>query len=597
MGSVSNEGKRRQLRRLIRRRQRGAVELGQQADIQIEKLLLRRFDRLLSVKRFVLLWVLLFVVLMVTSVVQTRSLSGYYQALKPAPGGIYSEGIIGTFTNANPIYASGKVDRAVSRIVFSGLLKYDTNNQLTGDLAESWSQGPASTHYVVKLRHNIKWHDGQPFTADDVLFTYDTIKNPVAQSPLYTSWKDIKVSKQDNFTVSFDLPTALSSFPYAITNGILPNHLLKSVPPQQLRSAPFNTQPVGTGPFIWKFIELSGTPGIDLQQNIRFTVNQKYFAGKPKLDGFGITAYFDEKRALGGFKNKQINALAGLESLPGYLAKDASVKAYETPLTTAVMAFFNTSHQPLSDVNVRKALVSSVDRTSYKTVSGATVNLVDGPFLHGQLGYDPSIIEPGFEPTHANQLLDAAGWGVIGADGFRTKDGQTLQLTMRSQNTPQYTAVAQSLQKQWQKVGVKINVQYYDADELQGSIIASHDYDILLYGINIGVDPDVFAYWDSSQATITSAGHLNLSEYKSSAADASLEGARTRSDPALRSVKLRPFLSAWVNDAPAIALYQPNFLYVTRGPVFNYERKSMNTPTDRYFNVNDWMIRQSRQNI
>lgn len=593
---MAKEGKRRRFRRVIRLRRQGALELSQQADQQIEKLLLRRFDRLFSVKRFVLLWVLLFIVLTVASVLQTRALSSYYQTLKPAPGGIYAEGIIGTFTNANPMYASSKVDRSVSRLIFSSLLKYDTNNQLTGDLAQSWSQGPAPTHYVVRLKHNVNWHDGKSFNADDVLFTYNTIKNPNAQSPLYTSWKDIKVTKQDSYTVNFDLPTALSSFPYALTNGIVPAHLLEKIPPLQLRSASFNTSPVGTGPFTWKYLELSGTPGIDLQQRLTFAVNQKYFAGKPKLDGFGLTAYIDEKHALSAFKNKQINALAGLEGLPTDLSHEKSVVVYNTPLTTAVMAFFNNSRSALSNIDVRRALVSGINRADFKTIFSEPVNQVDSPLLHGQLGYDSQITEPGFDEAHANQLLDLAGW-KLGADGFRSKDGQPLQLIMRSQNTPQYKAVAQDLQKQWQKVGVKINVQYYDADELQGSIIAAHDYDILLYGINIGVDPDVFAYWDSSQASITSAGHLNLSEYKSNTADSALEGARTRSDPALRLIKLRPFLNAWVNDAPAVSLYQPNFLYITRGSVFNYQRKAMNTPSDRYYNVNDWTIRQSRQNI
>lgn len=327
-----------------------------------------------------------------------------------------------------------------------------------------------------------------------------------------------------------------------------------------------------------------------------FVGNQKYHDGKPNLDSFNMTCFIDEQRALTGFRTKQINALAGLESVPADLAKDKTVKQYNTPLTTSVMTFFNMSHQPLDNADIRRALVASIDRNNFKTVSGASVIMADSPLLHGQVGYDPTVIQNGFDEARANSLLDSAGW-KRGADGIRSKDGLVLQLNMRSQNTSQYTSVAQNLQKQWQKLGVKINVEYFDADDLQGSIIASHDYDILLYGINIGVDPDVFAYWDSSQASIASAGHLNLSEYKSSAADSALESARTRTDPVLRTVKLKPFLTAWVTDAPALALYQPNFLYITRGPVFNYERKSMNTPSDRFFNVNEWMIRQSRQDI
>jgi ABC-type transport system substrate-binding protein len=128
-------------------------------------------------------------------------------------------------------------------------------------------------------------------------------------------------------------------------------------------------------------------------------------------------------------------------------------------------------------------------------------------------------------------------------------------------------------------------VHYYSNDDIQKAVVPSHDYDILLYGISIGVDPDVFAYWDSSQASLSSQGHLNLSEYKSKAADQALESGRTRTDPELRATKYRGFLTAWANDVPALALYQPNSIYVSRGPVFNFERKAANTSADRFYNV------------
>jgi ABC-type transport system substrate-binding protein len=153
------------------------------------------------------------------------------------------------------------------------------------------------------------------------------------------------------------------------------------------------------------------------------------------------------------------------------------------------------------------------------------------------------------------------------------------------------------LQSQWSKIGVRVDVRYYGGDDLQKAVIPSHDYDILLYGISLGVDPDVFAYWDSSQASLSSQGHLNLSEYKSKAADQAIESARTRADSDLRITKYKVFLNAWVSDAPALALYQPNMIYVSRGPVFNYERKEANRSTDRFYNVNEWMIRQRHQTL
>src|SRR3990167_1171015 len=171
-------------RRLAKRRQKGAKEFTQSADQQIEKLLIRRFDRLVSVRRFILLWVALFILLFLATVVQIRALSPYFQSLQPAPGGLYTEGLIGSFTNANPLYANSTADTAVSRLVFSGLLKYDRENKLTGDLAEGWQVSPDGKRYTVTLRQGVRWHDGRPFTADDVVFTYRTIADPQARSPV-----------------------------------------------------------------------------------------------------------------------------------------------------------------------------------------------------------------------------------------------------------------------------------------------------------------------------------------------------------------------------------------------------------------------------
>jgi len=586
----------RRWRRRFNRRRRGAIQLGQQADASIEKLIIRRFDRLVSVRRFVLLWVGLFVLLILISVAQLRNLSAYYQVLKPVPGGLYNEGLVGSFTNANPIYATGAADTAVSRLVFSGLFKYNDDNQLVGDLANGWTLSANQTDYVVHLKKNIFWQDGRPFTADDVVFTYHTIQNANAQSSLISSWKDITVTKQSTYSVNFSLPNPLSSFPYALTNGILPAHLLKSVPPEQLRSAAFNTAPVGTGPFELKFINVTGNTTADRQQRIALAAYDRYYAGAPKLDGFSIITFSDDNHLIAAFKQKQLNAITGLESVPAELAGDSSVQTYTTPLTSAVMAFFNNSRPLLSDANVRKALEESVDRAQLESLFDTPVKPVDGPLLRNQLGYDPSIVEASYNFAAASQTLDQAGW-TVGQGGIRYKNGQPLSFVLKSQDTPQYTRVAEFLQRQWAKLGVKVTAQYYDADDLQSIVIANHDYDALLYGINIGVDPDVFAYWDSSQASVSSQGHLNLSEYKSAAADQALEAGRTRSDPAVRVLKYKAFLTAWVQDVPALALYQPNLLYITHGPVFNYQRKADNGELDQFYNVNQWEVRQQKQDI
>lgn len=590
-----NDSTKRNIVKKLRRQKSTAVSLTQQADQKIENLLIRRFDRLASVRRFVFLWVLLFLVMILAGVFQIRGLSAYYQVLRPVPGGLYTEGLIGNFTNANPLFATGAADTAVSRLVFSGLFKYDTNNQLVGDLAKDYTLNDSQTRYTVHLKQGLTWQDGAPVTADDIVFTYRTIQDIESQSPLYSSWQGISVTKQSDYTINFDLPNALSSFPYSLVNGIIPAHLLRGIPSEQLRSIPFNTSPIGTGPFEWKFIEVTGDNPDTRQQRISLSAFDGYAGGRPKLDGFNLITFGGDQRMVDAFKRKQISAMSGLENVPGAL-DGKNLQFYITPLTSEVMVFFNMSQPIMNDAAVRRALTLATNRGLISSLFDEPVKLADSPLLKGQLGYDRKLVEPGYNLTEANQLLDKAGW-VKGPDGTRAKDGQQLTFILSAQDSPNYTKTAQFLQKQWHRLGVKLQVQYYGQDDIQASVVNNHDYDALLYAINIGVDPDIFAYWDSTQASITSQGHLNLSEYKAAAVDQAVEAGRTRADPQVRAVKYKTFLRQWVKDLPAIALYQPNYLYISRGEVFNFESKSFNSGADRFYNVNNWMIRQKRQTI
>lgn len=591
-----NEGTKKRYARKLRRQRKTAAALGQQADEKIENLLIRRFDKLVTVRRFVFLWITLFLVLMLAGVYQIRSLSAYYQTLRPVPGGLYTEGLIGNFTNANPLYATGAADTAVSRLVFSGLFKYDSTNKLVGDLAKDYTLNDAQNRYTVHLKRNLVWHDKQPLTADDVIFTYKAIQDIEAQSPRYSSWQGIKVSKLDAYTINFDLPNPLSDFPYSMINGIVPAHLLKDIPSEQLRSAPYNTAPVGSGPFEWKFVEVIGNNPDDRQQRISLSAFKNYTGGEPKLNGFNLITFSNDQQMLKAFKNKQITAMSGLENVPQDLSADKNIQVYVTPLTASVMVFFNNSRPILNDASVRRALISGTDRSQLSSLFNEPVQLVDSPLLKNQLGYDRTLVQPGYNLEEANQLLDKAGW-IRGSDGVRTKDKQSLTFIMSAQDSLNYTKTAQFLQRQWKKLGVKLQVQYYGREDLQSSVVSNHDYDALLYAINIGVDPDVFAYWSSTQASITSQGRLNLSEYKSAAADQAVEAGRTRSDPAIRTVKYKAFLTQWIKDLPAMGLYQPNYIYISRGPVFNYERKAANSGADRFFSVDEWMVRQKRQTV
>src|SRR5665213_965678 len=232
-------------RRIFRLRRRQIEGLGVQAEKNIDRHFINRLVRLLQVRRFVITWILLLVLIIGSVIIQTDVLSGYYQSLQPVPGGVYTEGILGDFTTANPLFATGQVDGAISKLVFAGLFNYNQSNQLMGDLASSWSVSPSGTVYTVNLKPNLVWQDGQPLTSKDVVFTYQTIQNPNVQSPLNANWQGVTVAAVSPLTVTFTLANPLSSFLNSLTNGIIPEHLLASVPAAELISANFNTDPVG----------------------------------------------------------------------------------------------------------------------------------------------------------------------------------------------------------------------------------------------------------------------------------------------------------------------------------------------------------------
>lgn len=361
----------------------------------------------------------------------------------------------------------------------------------------------------------------------------------------------------------------------------------------QLRSVSFNTtSPVGSGPFKWEAVEVSGLTPETREHNIALIPNIDYHHGRPKLGRFIIRAFNDEKRMIRSFGDRELDAALGFDTIPDQFKDEPTIHEHNVPLTGGVYVFFKNSHDVLKDAKVRQSLVMAANTKEIVGRLGHPVLSVHGPLLKSHLGYDKDLVQYGHNIQEANRLLDEAGWKQ-GEDGLRSKDGKQLAFQLYSQSTGDYTTVTTALQKQWRAAGVNVEVLLQQDSDLQ-TTIAFHNYDALLYGVSLGVDPDVFAYWHSSQADIRASNRLNFSEYQSSAADNALEAGRTRLDPQLRVIKYKPFLEAWRTDAPALALYQPSFLYLTRGKVYGFEPKTFNAGTDRFGNVHEWMIRQER---
>lgn len=579
----------RHVRKQLQRQQRQVEDLSQSAEKGIERNLFRRFERLRPVRRFMAGWILLCFLIIACLIVQTVHLSTYYQRVEPIPGGIYSEGIVGTVSNVNPIYATSDVDSSLSRLLFAGLFTYNTNNQLTGDLASGYKVSSDGKAYTVTLKPHETWQDGKPLTSADVAFTYQTIEDPDAQSPLLSSWQGVKVSTPTARTVVFNLPSPLAAFPNNLTTGIIPKHILNSVPVADLRSADFNTvSPVGAGPFGWHGLQVSGTDPSNAEEQVALLPFAEYVGGQPKLSEFIVHTYASQTALQQAFQSGQLTAAAGLEQPP---AKQPFT-THSLLLTAGTYVFFKTSNGVLSDTKVRQALVAASQPHVIRDNLGYMTHPVMEPLLEGQLAFNTSYEQKANDVVAAKSILAQDGW-TPGAKGLVYKNGQPLTFNLVAVDTPEYRQVTKELRAEWKAVGANVNIDLESSADYT-TTLTGHDYDATLYGISIGTDPDVFVYWDSSQADVRSANRLNLSEWKNPTADTALEAGRTRLDPKLRTIKYAPFLQAWQQDAPALGLYQPRYLYVTRGALYGLTTHAINNSTDRFDNVQNWEVRTAK---
>lgn len=548
------------------------------------KFIVRRFVNLREVRRHAAGWLLLLGALSAVTLWQSQVASQAYTAPVASEGGVYTEGVFGAIDTMNPLFATTPAERSASRLLFANLLTYDEKNDLVGELAQSWSADDTGKIYTLRLKAGAKWHDGVPVTADDALFTFNLIKNADTRSPLYASWRNIGVEKVDDLTIKFTLPVSYAAFTSSLVMGILPQHVLKDVHPSQMRTDGYNRAPkVANGAF--QFQDLTS---VDIDRNhylVRMTANPSFVMGKPKLTGFQLHAYKDSEdmprafasQEVAGLNNIGINQVGSLGSTQNYVRVDA-------PLYNGVYAFLRTDAPLLSDTRVRQALQSATNQESILKLFGNHVEALQGPLLPGQVGYREDVMQPNQNIEKAKQLLDAAGWQAR-PDGKREKNGEPLRIRVVTVNSGNYPAVAEEVMRQWAQAGVEFDSLVVKPEDVQQNIIIPRAYDVLIYEIAIGRDPDVFAYWHSSQASTVG---LNLSNYKSPKVDDELESARTRLDVVLREAKYRLFVQQWVNEVPAIALYRPALTYVQNKNVVTFKPRALVDATDRYFNVRNW---------
>lgn len=550
------------------------------------RFIISRWANLRDVRRHALGWLVLAGLLVVATGLQLFWIQDAYSSRQAVSEGTYAEGVIGRIDTVNPIYASTQSERSASYLIFSSLFRYDGSNHLEGDLGLTWKQADEGKTYTVQMRKDAKWHDGKPVTAHDVEFTLRLIKNPQTRSYLRGTWQNVQVRATSAYELEFKLPSPYAPFPHALTFGVLPKHILETVSPVRLREHPFNREPLGSGPFRFRSIQIIN-PDAD-RVVLQVEKNEEYYRGQTKLDRFQLHTYEDHDALRQGFLSREINAANELTSADIRTIKEhaPSTVINDAPIYDGVYAFLKTDSPMLTDVAVRRSLVKATNRSALRKVVDGYASPLEGPLIAQQVNGIEELKQPAFDAAAARSDLEKAGWVL--KNGVREKDGTPLVLNVVAPRLGDFPDLLGELAKQWRSVGVDVKTQVVDTDTFEQNIIKPRAYDVLVSEIALGVDPDVFAYWHSSQASVFG---LNLSDYRSGVADDALLSARSRSEPELRQAKYLGFVSQWHEDAPAVALFQPHLRYVSTDNTHAIDPSSPVVDTlNRYHRLSQWTV-------
>jgi len=549
------------------------------------RFILRRIENVRLVMTEIMIWLAAIALLIAGLGIQYSWNSQGSKKDGAKSGGVYVEGVIGNISTLNPLLAASEPEQAVSRLLFSSLYNYDVTGALHTDLAESMTVKDDKV-YTIKLR-NAVWHDGKKLTAEDVVYTINLIKNPQVRSPLRVNWLDISARAIDDSTVEFMLPAVYAGFSHALTFPVIPKHILQSVSPSSMREADFSSNPVGSGPFAVKRVQTSeSTSSTDV---VRMEPNTKYYGAVSTLSRLELRAYGNESLLVKAVNSGEVSAASGL-SLSA--ADNIKSKQYSTKhwlLNKGVYLLMNNRSQTLQDARVRQALRYATDTSSIRATVGDNVARLDTPILQSQIAQKLPAA-PDYNLDKAKALLKEAGW-TYNQGQWKGKDGRPLAVAVTtSSGRDEYKKIVDALKQQWSKLGVDVQLREIDTSSTTTSFVQSvlqpRDYDALLYELELGADPDVFAYWHSSQA---SASGYNFANYSNRTVDNDLVGGRSRTNSALRAAKYIQFVNQWLNDAPAIGLYQSVGSYVlNNGASIVEPRGSLNTMNDRYADVTTW---------
>jgi peptide/nickel transport system substrate-binding protein len=467
---------------------------------------------------------------------------------KPVHGDTFIEASIGEPSNLLPVLSSDSASSDINQQVYNGLIRYDKDLRLEGELAESWEISDDNLTFTFHLRKGVTWHDGQPFTSADVLFTYQMYINPDVPTSYAEDFLQVaKAEAPDPYTfkVTYEQPYAPALESWG--TPVHPKHLLEG---QDVTKSPLSRSPVGTGPY--KFVKW------DAGEKVELLANPDYFEGKPYIHRIVYRVIPDTSTQ---FLELQAGGLdlMGLTPIQYKTQTDApkfqkNFNKYRYLSFSYTYLGYNLTKELFQDVRVRQAISYAIDKN--EIIDGVLLGLghaATGPYKPDTWVYNEKVKRYAYSPEKAQALLAEAGWLDSDGDGVLDKDGQTLSFTIvTNQGNDLRSKTAEIIQRRLKEVGIEIEIRIVEWATFLKEFIFPGNFDATILGWSGGPEPDQYNIWHSSK---TAPRELNFIKYRNQEIDELLEQGRRTFDQDKRKQIYDRFQEVLAEEQPYTFLY------------------------------------------
>lgn len=531
------------------------------------------------------------VILALSTFVILAEMNDLISVTVPARGGTLTEGGVGTPRFINPLLATSPTDEDLTSLVYAGLLR-EKDGTYEGDAAEHYEISDDGLTYTFHLREGLTFHDDEPLSAADVVFTIERAKDPEARTTRRTDWEGVSVEAPDERTVIFKLPHAYAPFLENATLGILPRHIWENVPAQEFPFSEYNTHPIGSGPYRVRDVTIDTSGAAESYTLVSF---ESFALGEPNLSRITYHIYSSEDELLAAYADGEIESF--VSASPKKLSREIGEEAVRMPLSRIFAVFLNQNHAPvLTNLAVRRALDAAIDKDALvRDVLKGYARTISGPIPNEFLESEPKESENLSDEErieNVRRILEAGGWKFTSnasttetGAGSWTKDKATLSMTLSTADTEDLVEVANAIAAEWQTAGIPTNVQIYPLSDFNSNILRPRAYDAVVFGEVVGRSLDVFAFWHSSQRNDPG---LNLALYTNAVADKALVELRESNNTDARKTALNDFLKAVEADAPAHFLFSPEVVYIVPNRVQGVNLGIVTTAAERFLHVHEW---------